>query len=124
MRSRLLRPRPPDFGVDLDGYVRFGFVEHGVHPVAHTPDKQLFSAFGVRLVALDDDLVVHEEDRPETLDLPPMLVEQGHRQLRAVTPVPCTGALNHSITLLKTLRRLPAKVRVAASSSRLVSLGV
>jgi hypothetical protein len=75
IRSHLLRPRPPDFGVDLDGYVRFGFVEYGVHPVAHAPDKQLFSAFGVCLITLDDDLVVHEENRPETLDLRPMLVE-------------------------------------------------
>ena len=93
IRSHLLRPRPPDFGVDLDRYVRFGFVEHGVHPVAHTPDKKRFSAFGVCLVALDNDLVVHEEDRPETLDLPPMLVEQGHRQLRAVSPGPLYGCV-------------------------------
>ena len=66
-------------------------------PVHHVDQRLLepgLDLLGVRLVALDEDLVVHGEDGQRAQALVPTLVEEREGELQSVRPVPCTGELS------------------------------
>ena len=69
----LVVPRLRHRRLDLDGHMRPGCVHHGVHAIHHCLLQPAFNHLGIPFVALDDDLVVHGEDRHSFWALGPTL---------------------------------------------------